>query len=149
MAKNINLVTLVLGDWSNDGHNQSSDIIFSTNSTKEEIMAAYMAGAKKAGVGFHEAKGIEAIFKDYEENSLYASAAEKLIAAGFNFDELEDNHEDNGAYWCCQDDAITIFKFLVGLSDKKIKLEEYEIPKLNGWWDPKYNFSIGYGLFSS
>jgi len=47
-----NVIVLVLGDWSHDGHSKSSIITIRSNLTKSEIEKAYEAGSKEVGFSF-------------------------------------------------------------------------------------------------
>ena len=46
--------SLVLGDWSKDGHKQSEDFLFDCNYDVHKIRQAYKDSCKKLGVAFHD-----------------------------------------------------------------------------------------------
>ena len=46
MAKLKNHVTLVLGDWSHDGHGWTQNVYITSNLTRQEIEIAYAKGVE-------------------------------------------------------------------------------------------------------
>jgi hypothetical protein len=146
----MNTFDLNVGDWSNDGHGHNNAIPLQSNATKDEIMEAYLASCKKLGLALHKGlPGTTALFCDYDESNLSADQLNTLIGFGFDSGLLDqppyDEEED---VTCCVDDVVELFIFFVQLSDPDIELERApeENFHLNGFWDKKYNFSMGYGV---
>lgn len=139
--------SLVIGDWSKDGHNQSEFVYFEHNKTEEEIKNAYLKACKKIGVQLHDHKK-NSILSDYEESSISKEIYDKLVNSGVNMEaiELDDPCEDEYAF---NSDSVALL-FLemvkVTLPDFEYKITEQEKP-INGFWSDGFNHSIGYGVF--
>ena len=43
-------IRVVIGDWSEDGYNQSDEFIYSVNKTQKELQDGYKASCKLTGV---------------------------------------------------------------------------------------------------
>lgn len=133
------LITLVVGDWSGDGHSQTDKTVIESNLNSQEIGLAYNKAAKLIGFDF-----IEQVASDYQDNRLLKIDAEK-IQKYIKLDNLEtpydeDEDEDDGTYYIDQDTYISIYLNYVKLGNpdfefKIINIDEIEIG--------------GYGLFYS
>lgn len=147
------MYNLNVGDWSQDGHNMYEKVLLTSEFPKEDVMQAYIAGCKKVGVSLHDdMKGTTVILCDYEDFTIPSDVIQKLVEHGFNESELENEPDDEGNAYVGCDDVVALFKFFVRVGNPKILLATVEAPEvenLNGFWDKKYNFSMGYGVFSS
>lgn len=146
MNKKLTHVTsLMIGDWSGDGHSKTITTVIRSNLDSEQIGEAYEKGSKKLGFNF-----IEEVAADYEDSSLDLDKLKALIDAGLNIKEtfaydyeikevekvLKD--EDPEGYHLWTESYRSIFLFIVKLGDKDFK---YEISQGN-------QITIGgYGLF--
>lgn len=68
-------ITLVVGDWSGDGHDKSDTYIIESNLDLEQLSAAYKAGVQLLGTDL-----VEDICSDYEDNSFPVEVFNKLQA---------------------------------------------------------------------
>jgi len=143
------MMTLVLGDWSGDGHGQMDKINILSNLDKKEVLKSYKKGSKILGFNF-----IDDVCADYEDTFLPKKHLESLIEQGFKFANLssydkknlkeclEEDCDGNGfSIWI--DHYTDIFLFVVKLGNKDF---EYEVLKEE--LCPTINIG-GYGLFGS
>lgn len=140
-------ITLVLGDWSDDGHGKSETIVVGSNLDKDEVFKAYQKGSKKLGFNF-----IDKIAADYEDNWLSSDKLGKLMEHGITPEKFFSNdydlkqakealeNEDGVGLWT--DSYAAIFLLIAKLGNETF---EYEIlPE-----DRSSRINIGgYGLFS-
>lgn len=69
----MNIVELIVGDWSGDGHRQTCNLLVQTNITAKDIEKAYKEGTKKLGFNF-----IEEVCCDFEEDTVSGEYLEIL-----------------------------------------------------------------------
>lgn len=150
------LITLVVGDWSHDGHGMCDKILIQSNADVSKIEAGYRAGTAKLGFDF-----CEEVASDYEDGRIHLAELKKLRDAGFKR-KLEDEHTEeeakatakefekygrasqtNWEYWAggCLDPETycEIYQFIVQLGDPLIVFTPIEHGELR---------IGGYGLFS-
>lgn len=144
MSKKLPHVTsLVLGDWSDDGHGKTDITSIKSNLDPDQIMEAYKKGSKKLGFDF-----INEVAADYEDSAIDANQLQKLVDAGLDIEKsFQDDYsikeakealenEQRAGLWV--DSYRNIFLFIVKLGNDKF---EYEI-------DNNAQLNIGgYGLF--
>lgn len=151
---------LELGDWAEDGHGKTRDILFDCNYNVSKIRQAYKDSCKKLGVAFDHCVGYTAIkdndntdsrliWTEYEDYGITKTAFEILETHGcFNGVPY---YKDNGVYYIddYKDCAKLIMNF-IALSmpeDFRYKLvKEPQIESINSWND-ELNEQFGYGLF--
>lgn len=140
--------TIVIGDWSKDGHNQSDNFTFECNVEEADIKKAYLKAVKKSGISLHDAHGranskARAICCDYEDNKLDDKAVELLKAIGVDFSEV---HLEEGTIG--PEDVARLF---FGMVKSQISGFEYKLIKtpkpLNGFWSKDFNHGFGYGCY--
>jgi len=145
---------LNIGDWSNDGHNQSDKILMSANYPVNIVQQAYKDACKLTGIGFddddakyHEREWEEAkkyqICVDYEEPELTEECQEILKKFGIDITPYLEDYCDFDNFvklWC---DFTKL-----GLPDLQISTVKDEIPNINGFWDKNLNVGFGYGLYA-
>ena len=146
-----NTITLVLGDWSGDGHDKTRMISILSNLDKDTLFAAYKKASKKLGFSF-----IDDVCGDYEDSLLPKEKLNILIKNGFKIENLGFNktntyllNEANEAFnesgsdglYLSEETYTNIFLFIVKLGNKDFK---YEI--LKGKLNPTLDIG-GYGLF--
>lgn len=153
-----NTYEIVIGDWSNDGHNQSEEYRFQTNKTASEIRKAYLASCKLTGVSMHrDHKAEYELFTDYEDREINDEAMDILVDHGLDapgdgyegdggvFESLRD---DDGSQWVSPHDMLGFFMWFAGLSLPGLEWKSAKgVECINGYWDKEVS-GIGYGLFS-
>lgn len=167
MAKFKNEMMFTIGDWSDDGHGKTSEFVFRTNVTIEEVRQAYLASCSLTKISFGPKKpgdGIEhTICSEYEDGYISFNALKVLISHGLSClseedyqndipfpDEcfFTDSYDKNGQYV----DVDSFSKLLMWFIKLSLPELEYEvsktIPSVNGYWDKDLNQMWGYGLFN-
>ncbi len=91
-----NLLELVVGDWSGDGHNKTEKFMICSSLTRPELSKGYADATKKLGFDFSEEIG-----DAYEDHAFPKDKIELLRNAGVVF-TLED--EEYG-----EEDYVTIY----------------------------------------
>lgn len=132
-------VKLNLGDWSQDGHNQTEVVILEVNKTVKEIQEAYLKSCKDSGVELHR------LCSDYDENIIDDADLQDLEDFGIKwlFEHVEDN-----LIWDTTSFTNLILDFIkISLPDLTYKIVEDDIPNLNGFWGD-LNVTFGYGLYT-
>lgn len=118
----IHKITLVLGDWSNDGHGKTELFTIDSNLNTKEVLRAYKKVSKKLGFNF-----IEDVCADYQECSIYKEHIKILIQNGLKLETvflddwalkearevLESDGDDDISLWT--EPYIEIFLFIVKL----------------------------------
>lgn len=156
-----------IGDWSQDGHNQYDQFVFSSNYSVKEMQKAYKNSCQVTGLQFDdnenytdraENNGYRSpyqIWTEYEDCSISEEVAEILMLHGIlpqDYDfETDDKYSDPF------EAAKLILDFIkLSLPDLKVKeaafinseLEDRNaIKPLNGWWCKDLNVQFGYGLY--
>lgn len=138
-------ITLVLGDWSKDGHNISHNEYIKSNFSIEEIEKAYKIGAVRLNVDL-----TEDIAAGYDENSLPFEELKKFIDAGFlekydgfSKDDLKSIKNKTDIEYLDSDLFIELYLFTILCGNDKFK---YKI--LNASENTSINIG-GYGLFGN
>lgn len=134
-----NIVTIVLGDWSNDGHGRRTDINIKTNLTKKEMIEAYHKACDKLGFYFHE------VCDDYEEDFVTQDIVEIMEKYGyeFNFEEEADEYYHNRIG---EEEYIHMMLWFLKQGNPDFEYEVVTPTYFNGWWGD-LNESFGYGLY--
>lgn len=132
----LHVTNLTMGDWSYDGHNQTSVKTIVSNLSTKQIEEAYKAGTKI--VGFDLTKDVA---RDYEDTELPSEFADMLRKHGFDVDsEIEKHVDEENGFILWIDTFPKIFFFIVKLGNPDFRYAEAE---------QKQNINIGgYGLFS-
>lgn len=81
--------TLVLGDWSDDGHGKTEIIIIHSNLDSEEITIAYNKASKKLGFKF-----MDDVCADYEDSGIPQEYLNTLIKNGLKLEAIFDTDYD-------------------------------------------------------
>jgi len=159
MDKLPNKMSLVLGDWSGDGHGKTSKVLVATNKTVQEIQDAYKASCKLTGVEFNHNEDYTErkrnyverrkfqISVDYESGIKITSEVNKALAKhGMKIpkyildEDFNDSEQEFTKLW---------FDFVkLSLPDLKYKIIEDNIPCINGHYDINLNVQFGYGIYS-
>lgn len=126
-------ITLVVGDWSGDGHEKTEKISVVCSHSSKELEEAYNKGTEKLGFNFTQTVAVE-----YEDNKLYAKEIKLLRANGIDM-EFEDGEDENGNVCLMVDDFWNLYLAICKLGNPKIEYKE-------GKQKQKINIG-GYGLF--
>lgn len=134
----MNLLTLRVGDYSRDGHEQTEDVLVRVNKSPVDIEAAYLKGVKACEVD------IKSLVADYEQWDIPSAELRKLHQRGilrdWNFDE-EGLSEDFSLLYEI-DMYAEIYLRIAQLGDPELKYETVENDE-----NPVLCIG-GYGLFS-
>jgi hypothetical protein len=133
--------SLVIGDYSNDGHNQSDTFSFRCSHNDDAIYKAYASACKRSGVK------LEDILEEYDDSSISEDIMKDLVDIGVRLDVL-DVELYEGEYIFYPESVALLFLEMVrsqleGFAYEMVKAS----PCLNGW-NPKLSLQFGYGVYS-
>lgn len=150
---------LTIGDWSDDGHGQSDELVFVANYPVSELRQAYKDSCKKTGIQFNNNNknytGSPLEFRDrsrmvcvsYEDYTIHDNVKKILINHGIDMTKYDD-YLDPDSF------GELIMEFIrISLPDLKWEESSYKrselknITPLNGWWNKELNHQFGYGLY--
>jgi len=131
------VTTLVVGDWSGDGHDKKELTVIRSNLDSKEIMKAYKKASKKLGFNF-----IEDVAADYEDRTVSRDQLKALVDNGMSLDILGYEYEINEAKECLEDEDSEgisiwgesyrdIFLAIVKMGDETFEWEESRGDSLN------------------
>lgn len=126
-------VSLVVGDWSHDGHKQTDTITISSNLSSDLIETSYDIGKEILGFDF-----IQTCCVSYEDNQIEFKYVEKLEKAGYDFKNEEKTNSGAVKVW----DAglyANIYLFIVKLGHPDFEWEKTKSSDIN---------IGGYGIYS-
>ena len=159
---------LALGDWSEDGHGISKDVLIDCNcESVTDIQNAYKTSCKKLGVQFNEDEGYTGknlpygdphlIWTGYQESDMSPIAYDILNKAGC-FDGIDIEENDDGSFpvvtlnGCRLEEHAKVIINFIALSmpkDFRYQIVKKNYPYINGHWDSNLNVGLGYGLFDN
>ena len=153
---------LILGDWSDDGHGISKDILFDCNYPVKDIQEAYKNSCKKFGIQFDYNENYigdsisygddRLVWTEYEENDI-SSFAYKILVKNHCLDNIVVEKLDTGRYYVESiNDCGRVIMNFIALSmpdDFTYTVVEEDYPCINGYWDENLNAQFGYGLFDN
>jgi hypothetical protein len=122
------LYKIILGDWSCDGHNQSTQYIIKCNKTPAEVQSALKSVGDRIGMNI-----ARELCADYEEGYIWINTVDRILAL------TQDNALKNKLLSCLSpfeydDDMDVVFK---DWTEGELTLEIYNtIPKeavVNAW----------------
>lgn len=67
-------ITLIVGDWSGDGHEKTKDFTISSSLTAKELEKAYKAGLKKTGLEHDK------MCSEYESTTIFKEEYKQFLA---------------------------------------------------------------------
>jgi len=111
-----NIINLILGDWSHDGHGRASITTIRSNLTKPEMDEAYIVGTKKVGFSFIEEVGVD--FDDYSGCSIDQEQTDMLEEAGVDTSCID--YSDHRIY---EEGFVDIYLDIVKLGDDTFEWE--------------------------
>jgi hypothetical protein len=135
----MNMISILLGDDSGDGHGKCHIAHINSSHTVDELKEFALKGAKKAGIHWSD------ICADYEDNMISSEIMQKLEKAGINHHKWVDKYSYTSyqedpyeGYTCWIDDYINLWIELVKLGNPECVIDVVKIPKID---------IGGYGLF--
>lgn len=136
------IITLVIGDWSHDGHSKTDTISIKSNISIKEVENAYNFGKKVIKIDL-----VEDVCRGYEENFIEFKDFQKFIDAGFletgfelNKNDLKSIKNKKTIEYVDSDLFVALYLFTVSCGNDKFK---YEIIENN---ESQINIG-GYGLY--
>jgi hypothetical protein len=138
----VNTISLVIGDWSGDGHDKRETIIILSNLNNKDINKAYKKGSEKLGFDF-----CNDVCRDYEDHEISKDKLDLLIANGLKikdiaFDDYDlKEFEKDGTLRLWTEPFAEIYLFIVKLGNP-----DFEYTFLEGKSDPSIHIG-GYGLY--
>lgn len=142
-------ISLVVGDWSHDGHEKTDTIVIKSSLTLKQLQSAYKKGTEKVGFDF-----MKTVATDYEESNIDRNKLKVLRDLGCETAVWEEDYKnslsekDKEIYAGDDDKAVSISSeeyaefvlFICTLGNKDLEYEFVE-DKTSRW-----NIG-GYGLF--
>lgn len=142
---------LIIGDWSQDGHNQTERVIVKANKEPSEIIESYRVIERKSGISLDKntSKGCSQILGEYEESNIDPESIKKLKDAGVEIPDGDDEDNEDGSVWMDPERVVQLFMNMAKahIPDLEYKILQDEIPTINGFWKKELG-GIGYGLFN-
>jgi hypothetical protein len=132
-------ITLVMGDWSYDGHGKTETISVLSSKGLSAVIAAYKKGVQAVGLDL-----TDEVACDYEDSTLSAEHLATLVAAGYQIEGLEEAEGEpvpKDYQYLSTDQFVDMWLFIVRKGDPDLRIEV-------GAQDPTINIG-GYGLFGS
>lgn len=126
------LVSLVVGDWSYDGHNQTESFTIKSNLTGRQIEKAYAEGAKRLGVDLKKQVACE-----YEDPKIHKDVLQKFFEEEIP-EEFADH--DGDTYYLDPQSYAELYLLTVMVGDPKFEYEVASVASIGVG---------GYGLFSA
>ena len=125
MSELTNIISLVMGDWSHDGHSKSDTYNVSSNLDKRAMKIAYKKASKKLGFDL-----TEDVAQDYEDHYLVKNKLDILVKHGLetkklnlDYDLKRKNFEEDDPISLYHDDFLKIYLFIVRLGDPEFRYE--------------------------
>jgi len=156
----MNTFKIVVGDWSQDGHEKYQFVHFKTNLTAQEVREAYLAGVKKVGIGLHppeDGESHDVVLAEYGDDHVDVPTADRLKAAGVDLDKTGafrgECYRSGGraleAYSFTPDNVAALFLELakVARPDMQYELVDDVVECVNGYYREGFNMNLGYGVF--
>lgn len=125
-------ITLVVGDWSGDGHDKTENIFIKCNRSIDEVNEAYKAGTKIVGFDL-----VDSLCEEYEDRRIPIEAVTSLQDNGIEIDWDDEVDPDVGVN-IYHEEFVEIYLAIVKLGDPDFKYERQSPPVIN---------IGGYGLF--
>lgn len=147
-VKRNTVVTIVIGDWSKDGHEVSEEFDFKINCTNEELQQAFLDSIKLTDIDLSNECA------EYREYKFSEACVKKLSGMGYDFSKKFDAYDDTGTTYCGQPEGFAdLIMWFCKLSLPKLKYSQQRTKKVffNGYWNKnkQLNTGFGYGLFGN
>lgn len=142
---------LTIGDWSNDGHNQTEVYVVEIpDQFKDVLKSNFESNVKR--IGFDPTE----LAQEYEDSSISEDEIEALRRTGFDFEKAVTKYSDYPIYIdnrqiAGPDGMLAILMHFIGYGLEGFTYEVISdsFPQLFGYWDSAVisSHKIGYGLF--
>lgn len=143
--------SIVIGDWSGDGHDRKEKYVFRATHDRDDIINGYKRAAQTIGLALEdESPGIRAILHRYEDQYISATDQATLANAGIDLTLLSEYEEAESdmELWLTPSDVAVLFLEFVRSQTPGFKYEIVDAPRsINGYWQDDFNVHIGYGVF--
>lgn len=141
--------SIVIGDWSEDGHEKSKTFTFRATHERASIISAYQQAVSDLGLALHNESNCVSLLSRYEDNQLTLDIRDRLVHGNVDLSFLKhDQIDDQGAATCDPEDVARLFLEFVR---SRLVGFEYEImaeqTPINGFWQSDFNETLGYGAF--
>lgn len=139
-----------IGDWSDDGHGQCCPIVIMGSHDVQEVQDAFISAATRLGFLDGNVHPNFIICNEYGDSSILEEWVEDLHTAGIIVNDILELH---GTEYHFNEKAKGMAHLIMRIAQLDLPGFVYEIPtavklpNFNGFWSPKLNTSIGYGLF--
>lgn len=134
MSSKTYAVSLVVGDWSNDGHGRVHTMNVVSNQTAQQLQRCFASGSDK--VGFNLTKEIAC---EYEDCRISRDKIDTLLKLGMSPEDLDEVlPEDNEAVFLGPEGFARIWIFVAKLGDSDLTCHEVATDRA---------YIGGYGLF--
>lgn len=145
--------SIVIGDWSNDGHGKSEEFYYMVNYSLSDIRKAYKNSCEKTKVFFHDNQDtynrvkndeITCEFCKYEQSVMSEKAFQTLKHYGLlDYADCEEQAVETE-----EDLANLIMNFIALSMPKDFVFVICKRPEpINGYWNKELNEQFGYGLY--
>lgn len=128
------IYSIILGDWSGDGHRIKDPYYIKTDNSMNELLKAYNNSVNKTGVDF-----LETVCAEYQDTEVSKDVITKmgLDVKNYKLDEVEDD-----VYEMTSEVYIQMLSDFIHLHNPNISFEfiNHDIPMV---------FSGGYGLYDN
>lgn len=145
--------SIVIGDWSDDGHGCSEEFYYMVNYALSDIRQAYKDSCEKTKVFFHDNQDtykrqrngeIFCELCEYEQSTLSKEAFDILK----NYKLLEYAEDIEQAIETAEDLANLIMNFIALSMPKDFVFVSCDRPEpINGYWNKELNEQFGYGFY--
>lgn len=148
------ILTLTVGDWSNDGHGHSDTYRLRSSHSVSDVRRAYTQGCLLTGFALHDSGSDEhAGTPGRQIHARLTGSGHRFSAAGLRaFDEAFGTHlsaklTDEDEYVSSRD-VLEMFIRLARHARPDLTLEtiDPEAPII-GFWNPELNISVGYAVW--
>lgn len=113
------IIELEVGDWSNDGHNQSNVISIRSNLSPQQVSESYSTGCLKVGFNF-----IEDYCVEYEDQQIPKKVLESIPNFDCEVQQVDSYDDDN--YSMYHDSWVNVYLLICKLGNPDF---EYELIK--------------------
>ncbi len=140
--------SIVIGDWSNDGHERKEIFWFSANYDRVPIIKAYKKAVEEIDVALDTSTPARInILNETDENQIAPGIQAILRQAGVDLEGVGSQISADSYYLFCEpEDVVRLFFRFVKTQLPDFQYELIEGPKpINGYHQKDFNVSLGYG----
>lgn len=155
---------IVIGDWSEDGHEESEEFGLLSNYDVSKLRKAYKKSCKLTGLTFNHNEDYTGLlegkygswrqlFTEYESCEIEPEACKILEEYGLIKKDDWDEENDGGICMPDPEDCADLIMRFIALSMPKDFVYSFadiglqKATPINGYWNKELNVQFGYGLF--